>query len=53
MTDFAVETVRQFLQAHFHRGAASVQWIGSGWFSHAFSFTVGEQAFIFSVNSYL
>ncbi len=53
MTGLAVETVHQFLQANFRRDAASVQWIGSGWFSHAFSFTVGEQAFIFRVNSYL
>jgi hypothetical protein len=53
MTDLTVGIVSQFLQANFHRDIASVQWIGSGWFSHAFSFIVGEQAFIFRVNSYL
>src|SRR5512137_1909987 len=53
MTGLAVETVHQFLEAKFHPDAVSVQWIGSGWFSHAFSFTVGERAFIFRVNSYL
>ena len=53
MTGLAVETVHQFLQANLHRDAASVQWIGSGWFSHAFSFTVGERAFVFRVNLYL
>ena len=53
MADIEPAMVRQFLQANFSRDATSVQWIGSGWFSHAFSFTVGEQAFIFRVNSYL
>src|SRR5512136_3412234 len=53
MADIDPAIVLQFLQASFHRDAASVQWIGSGWFSHAFLFTVGEQAFIFRVNSYL
>ena len=53
MTDLAVGIVSQFLQANFHRDIASVQWIGSGWFSSAFSFTIGEEAFILRVNSYL
>src|SRR5512136_2505856 len=53
MADIDPAIVLQFLQASFHRDAASVQWVGSGWFSCAFSFTAGEQAFIFRVNSYL
>jgi len=52
MSPIDVETVAQFLQSHFDQRAGSVRFIGSGWFSHAFSFTTGEQAYIFRMNSY-
>ena len=44
--------VYQFLQEHFAKRAASVVFIGAGWFSQVFSFTAGGQGFIFRVNVY-
>ena len=44
--------VCQFLRENFDKRAASVAFIGAGWFSQAFSFTAGGQEFIFRVNVY-
>ena len=44
--------VGQFLQQNFDKRAASVAFIGAGWFSQAFSFTADGQGFIFRVNAY-
>jgi len=44
--------VGQFLRQNFDKRAASVAFIGAGWFSQAFSFTAGGQGFIFRVNAY-
>ena len=45
-------TVYEFLQTHFDPGATSVSFIGAGWFSQAFTFTVDQHTFVFRGNTY-
>ena len=41
-----------FLQTHFDPKSTSVNFIGAGWFSQAFTFAVDQRAFVFRVNAY-
>lgn len=52
MRAITAATVSEFLQANFHNKVAEVCFIGSGMFSHAYSFTVEQQAFVLRVNAY-
>ncbi len=42
--------VREFLQNNFDNQVSAVQHIGTGWWSHAYAFTVGQQSFIVRVS---
>jgi hygromycin-B 4-O-kinase len=44
--------ILQFLRTHFHPRAASVTFIGSGWFSHAYAFAADERPYVFRLNTY-
>ena len=45
--------VREFLQNNFDKQASAVQHIGTGWWSHAYAFTVGQQSFIVRVSIFM
>jgi len=44
--------IQDFLQIYFNHRSSDVQLIGAGWFSQAFSFSIGDQGFTFRVNQY-
>src|SRR5436305_6595172 len=44
--------VREFLQNNFDNQASAIQHIGTGWWSHAYAFTVDQQAFILRVSAF-
>ena len=48
----ASEEILQFLCSVFHPAAEEVRWIAEGWFSQAFSFEAGEEAYIIRLNPY-
>jgi len=52
MHDLNANLVQEFLKANFDKHTASVQFIGAGMFSQAFSFVADEKAFIFRVNAH-
>jgi hygromycin-B 4-O-kinase len=47
------ESIRNFLQAHFHPGAEEVTFLSAGWFSQAYAFHAGGQAYIVRLNAWL
>src|SRR5438874_1468432 len=44
--------VRTILQNNFDNQASAVQHIGTGWWSHAYAFTVDQQSFILRVSAF-
>ena len=44
--------VREFLQNNFDNQVSAVQRIGTGWWSHAYAFTVDQQSFILRVSAF-
>lgn len=52
MSTIDLVQVHEFLQDNFDQQVSSVQHIGTGWWSHAYAFTVDQQGFILRVNPY-
>lgn len=47
-----LEPITHFLQTHFHPRANHLQFMGAGWFSHAYQFVVGDERFVVRLNAW-